>query len=359
MTLGKLSEGRNNNLNLVRVMAALSVLISHSFTLATGDPLLEPLRLWTGTSLGTLAVDVFFLVSGFLVSASAANRSLLQYLGARMLRIYPGLLAMLVVTVLGIGGALSVLELWEFVSHPMTWQYLQHNATLVAGVAYVLPGLFTHNPYPLAVNGPLWTLVVEVRMYLLLGGIYALAALAGAGRERILKLVSAVMVVVTLAFLVYVHLYTTRSTDWLRLYYMFAAGAAMYAWRHSIPLRSRMAFVFAVLLLVVYFATPRNFIIACALLLPLLLMWAAYVPAGWIRAYNSAGDYSYGIYIYAFPIQQAIVSLSDNVTPLQLIALATAATLPCAVLSWHLVEKPALRWKDTGVRIFRARYMSP
>lgn len=345
MNLGRLASGRDNNLNLLRFLAALCVLVSHSFTLATGQPELEPFRSTIGMSLGTLAVDVFFVISGFLVSASAARRSVVQYIKARALRIYPALAVMLVVTVFGIGGPLSSLPFAEFALHPLTSQYLLRNATLLFGEAHFLPGVFEQNPYPMAFNGPLWTLVVEVRIYLVLVMVYAIAAYASSGTERVLKLVTALSALASGTFLLFVYIYVGKNTDWLRLYFMFAAGAAMYCWREQISLSSRAMLVLAATAVATYFLASRMFLVIWVMALPLLVMWAAYVPAGWMRAYNRFGDYSYGVYIYAFPVQQAIVCLWPTVGPIKMIALAGGVTILMAVASWHLIEERVLAYK--------------
>ena len=77
------------------------------------------------------------------------------------------------------------------------------------------------------------------------------------------------------------------------------------------------------------------------------VFWFAYVPAGWIRNYNQLGDYSFGTYIYAFPIQQSIIFVFGAIEPLALCALAIACTLPFAIVSWHLIEKNALGLKGS------------
>ena len=135
--------GRDNNFNLIRILAALAVLLTHSFPLALGDAAQEPLRASLGMSLGMIAVDVFFITSGFLISASLMRQpSLLSFLWARVLRIFPGLLVMLLFSVFVLGAALSTLPLAEYLASSQTHAYLAQCATLVLGVSYTLPGVF-------------------------------------------------------------------------------------------------------------------------------------------------------------------------------------------------------------------------
>jgi peptidoglycan/LPS O-acetylase OafA/YrhL len=75
------------------------------------------------------------------------------------------------------------------------------------------------------------------------------------------------------------------------------------------------------------------------------VLWLALVPAGTVRQFNRIGDYSYGLYILCFPIQQTFVMLDPQITPLWLLLWSFPAVLGLAVLSWHFIEHPALRQK--------------
>ena len=88
--------------------------------------------------------------------------------------------------------------------------------------------------------------------------------------------------------------------------------------------------------------------------LPYLLLYLAYVPAGFVRKYNQLGDYSYGVYIYGWPLQQTIVFLSPGISVPAMLLLSAAAALPLAVLSWHVIEQPALQLKNTLRQMFSA-----
>lgn len=168
MRLSELIGDRDNNLNLVRITAALAVLVTHSFALTLG-PNAEPLRQHLGTTLGTMAVDVFFVASGFLVTFSLAKRqSVLEFVLARALRILPALFVMLLLSVAVLGPAFTALPLADYFADRRVATYLIKGATLVTGIEFELPGVFLRNPYPAVVNGSLWTLPWEVAMYGLL-----------------------------------------------------------------------------------------------------------------------------------------------------------------------------------------------
>jgi peptidoglycan/LPS O-acetylase OafA/YrhL len=76
------------------------------------------------------------------------------------------------------------------------------------------------------------------------------------------------------------------------------------------------------------------------------VFWFAYVPDGWIRKYNDLGDYSYGLYIYAFPVQQTLAALRPGIAPLPMFLAAFPLVAGLAVVSWHVVEKPSLALKE-------------
>ena len=164
-SLASLANGRDNNLNLIRIIAAGMVLVSHSFVIASGDPQAEPWHAVIGRSPGGLAVDLFFVVSGFLVTASVMKQtSVLPYLLARGLRVYPGLWVALLLSVLVVGMGYSSLSGAAFFADPQTWRYLARNALMIAGGEGALPGSFPSNPFGPVVNGSLWTLRYELRL---------------------------------------------------------------------------------------------------------------------------------------------------------------------------------------------------
>jgi peptidoglycan/LPS O-acetylase OafA/YrhL len=188
MQLGQLAHGRDNNFNLIRIIAASGVLVTHSFALVTGDKMSEPLRAQLGIPLGSLAVDTFFITSGFLVTASLLKRqSLLEFAWARCLRIFPALLAMLCLTVLGVGLFFSTLSSSQYLLDPQTYRYLARASVLVFGIVDGLPGVFESNPLRGAVNGSLWTMPYEVWMYMLLGLAWLALGIVGQQRPRFLQ----------------------------------------------------------------------------------------------------------------------------------------------------------------------------
>ena len=344
LPLSHYCHGRDNNFNLIRVIAALLVLYSHCYPIALGREVSDPLGMWIGRSLGEIAVDIFFITSGFLVTQSLIHRqSVGNFMWARILRIFPGLLVAMLFCVFVVGLYFTTLPAVEFLSHSETLTYLKKNLTLIWGDRYFLPGVFESNIYPGAVNGSIWTLPWELKMYILL----ALIALIARGYKHWLIIVIAV--IGTVGYLVdHLALFGGLETDPSkpRFIAFFFIGSLCYLYRNYIYL-NRYLFISlcGAILFIAAFQLTSLFFVLYVLSLAFITLYLAYIPSGKIRSYNRLGDYSYGIYIYAFPIQQASVALIPGITVWEMLLIATPITLLLAIASWHAVEKPALRFK--------------
>jgi peptidoglycan/LPS O-acetylase OafA/YrhL len=337
--LGDLAQGRDNNFNLLRMLAATGVLVSHAYPIARGPGAEQPLQdLLGGITLGTLCVYVFFAISGFFIAQSFERSGTIgAFLRARALRLFPALAVVLCITVLVAGLTLTAAP------PPLYWaavpEYLLRNVTLFF-LRYDLPGVFEDNPYGPAINGSLWTLNYEVLCY---AGVF-LAGVAGLlrrpGAMALLLLLFAAVYMAAAASPVHL-----RIRLLLDLGLPFAAGTAFYVWRDRIVLSLPAAagFLAVAAFLRAVPALEAAFKPAFVLALSYAVFVAGHLP-GKLRSYNRLGDYSYGTYIYAFPAQQ-LMAFWGATLPLANIAGALPLTLLCAVLSWHLIERPALRLK--------------
>lgn len=328
------------------MLAAFAVLVSHSYYLTTGRVEAEPLYVSTGMTLGTFAVHCFFVMSGFLVTNSLSRRqSLSSYSWARAVRIFPALIVMLVITVFGLGPIVSSSSLADYFAASQTWRYLLQNLTLVAGVAWTLPGVFETNPHPQTFNGSLWTLTYEVRLYAALAAFWVLAGLVGGARRLFwLKCFVLAGMLLTGGQILLWHFGYLAESQSARLGFMFLSGAAYQLFSARISLTGWL-FTVLVLMLGVAAINQTSLLIVYLCSLPYLLLFLAYVPGGFIRHFNRLGDYSYGLYIYAFPVQQTIVYYVSGISATGLILASLFCSLALAVLSWHLIESRALRYK--------------
>jgi peptidoglycan/LPS O-acetylase OafA/YrhL len=344
MKLASVTQGKNNNFNLIRILAAFAVLVAHSYALLDRP---DPFGQALGIDLGSFAVDVFFIASGFLVTGSLLLRqSLRDYFLARVLRIYPALLVVLLLTVFVLGAFFTTLSLASYYSHPQIYLYLKRCLTLVTGAAYYLPGVFEDNPYKSAVNGSLWSMVYEVKMYISLAIFWALCSAIKQYGIRVFRAVIVVSAVVS-AILVLVYKFSDRDeSQSIRLFFMFFSGAAYWILKDRVRLSAPIFGSVCAMLIVSALLGETAFFLVYQLSIAYLLFYLAYVPADMLRKYNTVGDYSYGVYIYAFPIQQSLIALLPKISVLELTLLSGALTLVLAALSWHLIERRALDLKN-------------
>ncbi|MBX2847020.1 MAG: acyltransferase [Acidiferrobacterales bacterium] len=336
---------RDNNFNLIRILAALAVLISHSYVIVTGEPSNEPLKEILGVSLGSISVDIFFACSGFLVTASFVNStSIIKFARARVLRIFPAVFVMTIVTTILVGLKVSTEQSSDFFSNAQAFKYVIKNTTLFFGVEYRLPATFMENPYPGIVNGSLWSLPHEVRCYLALALIYwfSLRFLSASQIRRLFFSTS--LLVLSLDSISKYLLISIPHHHFVHLFGVFLLGASLYFYRiHEQSSLAKLAFASVFLFpLLSYF---NVFVYFYGFLVPLVALAMAYAPAHILRGYNRIGDYSYGIYIYAFPIQQFLIHAYPSLNVQKLSLWAVVLSLFAAGISWHFVEKPALKFK--------------
>ncbi len=346
MRLSEYAVGRDNNFNLIRLLAALCVLFSHSVAVLGLPSQQEFFFDHVGLSLAEMAVDVFFVTSGFLVTASLINRrDVIAFLWARALRIYPALWVTLALTVFVLAPSLTSLSLADYFTAQQTYEYFAKCATLVSGVRYALPGVFETMPLKGEFNGSLWTLPIELRLYLYLAAGWLILAAAPARRIQALTIIAPLACAVFLVIILRGRLLGNpfNSAD-IRVF-MFLYGTTLYLWRKKFPVRPGILFAALGCLLLAAFNSLVFFVAYVFCLAPLVLH-LAYLPKGRIRSFNDWGDSSYGVYIYAFPIQQTLAFLFPGMSLLAMVALSGSITLSIAALSWTVIEKRALALKD-------------
>lgn len=337
-------HGRDNNYHVLRFIAASLVIVGHSFYLSTAGGK-EPLKMLTGYKhFGEVGVLMFFVISGFLVTKSfLSRRDLSSYLEARILRIFPALAVAVIFAVLVVGPVATTLPLTDYFSDRQTVRHLVNNVTLTTP-EWNLPGVFATNPWKNAVNGSLWSLFTEVRLYLLVGLLGVIGLLAPRSVCNTV-VVSVVLLGIYFPGALRV-LVLALNTIHVGVSSAFAFGALCYINRDVVPMHWGVVVILGAAATLLH--GTASFPFAFDLALAYSTLFLAYAPSPrWIRGLNGTGDYSYGIYLYAFPIQQLIAWFIPTVTALPMAVLAFVGTLPLAVLSWHLIEKPSLDAKGT------------
>jgi peptidoglycan/LPS O-acetylase OafA/YrhL len=329
--LGEAFASGRNHFNLMRLFAAWLVIYSHSWAITGNTGVDHFAKLTLFKSAGALAVDVFFIISGFLVAASFQRNALRDFLLARALRIYPALIVCVVLTVFVLGPWLTTSS--GYWSDAKTWRYLWANASLWRA-EFWLPGVFAAMPRT-AVNGSLWTLPIEGRLYVAL----TIAGLTGMLAPRRFLPAWALAIAGACAF------------AWLRaplpehLAYLlwvtafFITGTLFWVWRARI----RLSWWGLLALIGIAVATRGNAWFAPVYFA--LVVYATFCLAFLPRLPRiEHTDLSYGLYLYGWPMQQLAMLLGAT-TLLTNTLTATALALACAALSWFLIERPALGLK--------------
>ena len=327
-----------NQFTFLRYLAASLVIFRHAYALNgfAQDPFDK-----LSHSLDGFVVGIFFIISGYLVTQSYHQTPRLYlYVKKRFLRIYPALLCSILV-VIAVGAMVSPLPLAAYFHHPLTMEFIYYNALFVS-YHYSLPGVFTSHPHPLA-NGSYWTLPLEAFMYVMV------AALAVSKRwfKRGLPV---------LLLLLYGWYALTPAQDGATFLTMslplllknavfFFAGSFFYVYREQLTFSAWAAL--AALVLIILSFPFKNGVIVMVALLPYIVLYVAFLPLPRLARFSSRVDYSYGLYLYHWPIEQLIIHYYgiQTIPVLVFFALSYGLTLLAAILSWHLIEAPALRFK--------------
>jgi peptidoglycan/LPS O-acetylase OafA/YrhL len=324
------------------------VVFSHEYAIVPGVGS-EPLALFSGGFLtfGTLGVDIFFVVSGLLVTRSLLERRAIGFFVlSRALRILPGLAVVLALSAWIVGPALTELPLREYFASRDAWSYVARNLAL-ADYQWGLPGVFTSNPVRDAVNGSLWTLQPEVQMYglLLLLGVIAAAGGTWLSHRRPILVGIGMVAAIAWGWANHGDLagHTLEPSSLDRLAPYFGIGALLYLVRRVVP--NTVLLPVAAWIIAIALRGTVLFVPAFAVTLALSIVWLAYARLGSLKRWGRYGDFSYGLYIYAFPVQQTLVALFPTWGLSPHLVAAYPATLLCAVLSWRFVEAPALSLK--------------
>ena len=314
--------GRSGNLDALRLALAGCVIVSHAWPLALGSGTSEPLEHFTGRSLGGWAVVLFFFLSGLLITASAERRPTIAFWRSRVRRIFPGLGVALILTLClayACGATATSAEAARWWLRAFTLVSIEHRIT----------GAFAANPYPGVVNGPLWSLFYEVLAY---GVCMALVSLG------VLRRGVWVLSLVTLTGIATFSqgALTPRLATFVPLFFAFSLGMAVHHVRQSLRLSPWVGIV--TICAVVLLPSPFSVAALCYGILSITLC---------TRPIRLSMDYSYGLYIYGWPVAQTVVYLLPGIAPVPLAILSIFLTFPFAIFSWHGIEHPTLTYRKT------------
>jgi peptidoglycan/LPS O-acetylase OafA/YrhL len=354
----------------LRLILAVSVLFVHSASLwrpANPDPdlmpLLNPLPIPTW-ALSTALVPLFFALSGFLVAGSAENLPLRDFIANRALRIVPALLVEVTLCGLLLGPLVTTLPIHDYFRDPAFSKYFLN---VLGWIHYELPGVFKNNPETYYVNGSLWTVPHELSVYVAL----AASVYLGVFERRKLLLIS-VAALFGVAIAIYfatahaIHfpgsgalneIFVTRGAA--RLLPVFFTGVLFYCYRDRIPFHGGIAAAAAAAYLGATWLVQRETMLSpvgvlfTAPLFAYVVVWIGLSPRFSLRGRHlwilpigalTAGDFSYGIYLYGYPLQQTLLHFFPGTwNTLGFFCASLTVVASFAVLSWYLVERPILR----------------
>ena len=302
-----------------------------------------------GYGLSYLAVNLFFITSGFLVTKSMTYRKdLPEYGSARILRIYPALIIHVAFVLLLIGPLATTLPLWDYLTHPDVWKQPFLVLTFINS-DMVLPSAFLTNHEQLAA-APLWTLRYELLAYLMTALIFSL------GLMRRKWMILAQFILPSLAWLIakesglYEDLPATGQNA-LRFAIAYGLGATIFAYRDR--LNFHVFGLVCMTLLAVLCSQINAMEIAVNLMLAYGLMLVAFVKAPRFEFLQKLSDVYYGIYIYHWGLLQLAFYWWPQLSPTALFILIAPLSYAIAYASWHIVEKPALKTKKRFARQLR------
>lgn len=371
-TLANAFDPNKNALGFLRFALAALVVFSHSYPLGGFGP--DPLAFFTNErlSFGLLAVALFFVLSGFLITRSALRTPTGRFLWHRFLRIFPGYWVCLIVCACLLAPIIYQIEYVHgyriFIApHDSPQAYLAGNFAMfhlkewsISGVMKVCPlsigGTLHRNPYPYIFNGSIWTLPFELTCYL---GVAALTLFGIIKRARRVLLIVFLIGWGFYAFnwlapVIFQEFFPFRYLDpLLMLSLYFLGGALCFLYREEIPISPAL-----LLLLVLLFAGGLMagwFGVIAPLALPYLFLWlACKLP---LPRFDARGDYSYGVYLYAFPIQQTLAFFHLQIAGFwTYFFCALLLSTLFGILSFHLIEAPCLRFKNANARLLIAKF---
>jgi peptidoglycan/LPS O-acetylase OafA/YrhL len=345
--IGEAFQGRNNRFTPIRIVLASLVILEHVFVVAmgTGSQSLVSLQGW---SPGYLAVNGFFILSGFLIAGSLERRrNLFRFVVARALRLWPALIVLALAAVLIIGPVATGLSPAAYWQSAQTWLFIP-NIVFFADTSGGPAGVFTGNPAPGEFSASLWTLRYEVLAY-------AAAALLFFTRALWRPLTISLLWLGMSALAAYLALRHPEAPavfiEGSRLAAAFLLGVVVYTLRDRIPLT---LIPLAIALPLTWFLGEHpaaqivwNFALAT------LILWVGLARLDRVPTGSGLPDWSYGLYIWHYPLFQLVWHWSWATSPLHLAMIGIPVTAVVAALSWHFVERPAL---GLSGRLFRTSH---
>ena len=359
-TLNDIYDRKNNSFDDMRFVLASLVLFVHSYALLYGESGAKDFFVkMTNYQLGlsTIAVYGFFILSGFfMIQSLESNSSFLKYTKNRVLRIIPafwmslGLFSFLIIPMIS-----HQIDIFSFNKGSSLEFFIKAGTFHIFGYAWNITGAFPNNPMMDAINGSMWTLKHEIALYFILP---LIVWLTYAKRNLLLIVFSVFFLLALLNITTGFNLFTIPccrawvfASNEYPFFIVFAsyffAGVIFYKFKDYILISKRFFLLFVFLFILSMFL--GNMKIITLISLPYIILYFGSVYRK--KIFSIKGDYSYGMYIYAFPIQQILVHFYKNdINAIQLFMMSFIITLFVSILSWHFFEKKILKMKNFVIK---------
>ena len=339
LTVGEKSRlsPHSSGFDYLRIGLSVAVVCWHCFPISYGPAAEAAIAASPFGVVVRAVIPMFFALSGFLVAGSLDRNTLPAFLSLRAIRIFPALTVEVLLSAFILGPLLTTAPLKEYFTAHAFFDYL---GNVVGRIRYILPGVFDSNPFPQIVNGQLWTVPYELECYL------ALSVLAlFKKRFRFLLLFATLCAIVVMTGREFIEAKTHLAEpnfNGRALTVAFLCGVCLYDWKERIVYSAALALCCA--LAFVLLAHDLRFQFLCAIPAAYVTVWFGLqdVPK---RGVLKGGDYSYGLYLFAFPIQQTVATVAMFRHWYVNLAIVLAAGFTYAAFSWHLVERPILQHK--------------
>lgn len=334
-----------NNYDFLRIFAALCIAFTHSFNLLKQNAH-EPLVAFSNGryDFSFIGLNIFFAISGYLITKSACtSASFKNYVWKRFLRIQPLLIVVTLISIIILGPIFTKLSLSAYFKDYHTWTYLR-NVFPATGIQFSLPGVFENNIGENGVNGSLWTLILEERLYLLTG---VLLFVGRKGKNIFIGCIA----LLNLLMLLPANLIGSLNHQYIHssvyyYYIVFLNAGVFYLIGADFGLLAKPRFLFPILIVSLAILFLPELSVLHAIILPMLILTLARIK-GPLNKTGIFGDFTYGIYIFAFPVQQMLIALhNQKLEPWHLFFETIAIIVPLAIISWYALEKKMLSLKD-------------
>ncbi len=329
------------NFNLLRLLAASFVIIGHSPSVLWNKNLeFDPFMKLIGFEISYFGVILFFAISGFLITQSwYSNKNWNTFLLARIARILPALIGVSFFSVFILGPIFTQIPLIDYFSNLQTYKYLLNSS--IYRLYYFLPAVFKENPSGMSINSVLWTIPYEFTCYLF---VLILGKINFLNKWFILILFT----ILQIAYFFFQHItnqivipiLAIDLQNFIPYFLYFISGMLFYLFKGLIKFNYIYFLTAFFIIILINFEFLPDFIkIYPITYIIFYIVFSKYQ----FDPFEKTGDFSYGLYLYAFPIQQSLVSLFPNLKLIEFIILSFLCTIPFAIFSWQLIEKPCLK----------------